>query len=93
MRLCLSEAIRKVTAELQGDVVPKFLPSPGAKPPRRQSPGKNVTQRADYQQVYQRERYRKELGKGYQKMPDKMKKLRREQKKRLKKKFKLKGWK
>jgi hypothetical protein len=79
----IAAALRVVAAKIdpEGDVKTKYRPSPRVKPPRRQSPVKNKSNRSDYSTKYMRE-YRED-GKDYQKMPENLKKLRREQKKRL----------
>lgn len=68
--------------ETSGDAVKKFRPNPKIKPPRRQPSTKNKSQRSDYMKEYMRE-YRGD-GKDYQKVPDKVKKWRRKQKKKFK---------
>jgi hypothetical protein len=81
-------ASRFLAGETEGDMVKKFQPAPKQKPPRRQPAVKNKSNRSDYMKEYMTE-YRGE-GKDYQKVPDKVKKFRAEQKKRLKEKFDLK---
>jgi len=90
MNLCLSCALRLIVADLDGEVVVKYRPVPKIKPPRRRSPGKNKTQKSDYMQQYMQD-YRNDKGKGTPKVPDNMKRLRKEQKERLREKFNLKG--
>jgi hypothetical protein len=72
-----------------GEVVQKFKPAPEQKPPRRNSPIQNKTDRDDYMKNYM-DGYRKDQGKDYQKVPDNIKEFRKKQRKRLKKKFNLK---
>lgn len=71
----------------EGEVVQKFKAAPKLKPPRRRSPLKNKTNRSDYSKEKVKE-FREE-GKDYQKVPDPIKELRREQRKRLKEKFNI----
>ena len=75
--------------ESEGDIVKKFRAAPKIKPPRRKPSVQNVSNRSDYMEKYMT-KYRED-GKDYQKVPDKTKKLRSEQRKRLKKKFDLKS--
>jgi hypothetical protein len=70
----------------EGDIVKKYNPIPKIKPKRRSPSFKNKSNRSDYSQKYMQE-YREE-GKDYQKVPDKIKKFRKEQQKRLKEKLK-----
>jgi len=67
--------------ETDGDVKTKYRPQPKKKPPRRKSPVKNKSNRSDYSTKYMRE-YR-EKGEDYQKKPENIKRIRREQQKRL----------
>jgi hypothetical protein len=80
---------RFLSGETQGDMVKKFIPPPKQKPPRRRPAIKNKSNRSDYMKEYMTE-YRGE-GKDYQKVPDKVKKFRIEQRKRLKEKLDLKS--
>ena len=73
----------------EGEVVQRFKPAPKQKPPRRQSPVQNKTDRDDYMKNYMTD-YRKDQGKDYQKVPDSIKEFRKKQRKRLKKKFDIK---
>lgn len=73
--------------ESDGDVVKKYRAAPKIKPPRRRPSVQNVSDRSDYMEKYMT-KYRED-GKDYQKVPDKAKKLRLEQRKRLRKKFNL----
>lgn len=82
----ISNIIRNIGATLQGEVIVKFRPAPKIKPPRRQSPVKNKSNRTDYSKNYMQE-YRKEKGKDYQEIPQSVKDFRREQRKKLKEKF------
>jgi len=84
MKNCISEPLRKISDILpEGDVVKKFHKKPEIKPPRRKPSVKNKSNREDYMKNYIKE-YRED-GKDYQKIPDNVKKLRREQKKNLEK--------
>jgi ribosome recycling factor len=69
-----------------GDVKKIFRPMPKIKPPRRQPATKNVTQKGDYYTEAVR-KFREEGG-DYQRIPEKIKKLRREQRKRLRERLK-----
>jgi hypothetical protein len=91
MMVSVSDELRAILASMEGEIVPVFRPAPENKPPRRRAPYKNKTQRSDYHQDFQKDVYRGEHGKGYQKAPSKIKKFRAEQRKRLKEKFNLKG--
>lgn len=83
MILSIHEYIRKFAKDVpEGDVTKKFRAAPKVKPPRRKSPVQNKSNRTDYMQVYM-EGYREE-GKDYQKMPQKIKDLRKKQKKEKK---------
>lgn len=66
----------------EGEVKKKFVPSPNVKPPRRRPSGRNKSNRGDYMQKYMK-KYRGE-GKDYQKIPENIKKMRRQQRKRIK---------
>ena len=89
MILSVHEYIRKIAKDVpEGDVTKKFRAAPKVKPPRRKSPVQNESNRTDYMQVYM-EGYREE-GKDYQKMPQKIKDLRKKQKKEKKKKSSIK---
>ena len=80
----ISDALRDVSAFLdpaEVEIKTKYRPNPKVKPPRRRSPVKNKSNRTDYSKKYMRE-YRED-GKDYQKKPENLKKLRRDQKKRL----------
>jgi len=78
-----------VQAAAEGDVIVKFRPEPKIKPKRRRPGFQNKTQDPHYQRDYKRDdSYR---DRGYQKIPDKMKKWRAEQRRRLKDKLKTKG--
>lgn len=90
-----NELVKKVVAnyieaESNGDIVVKYIPPPKFKPPRRRPGIKNKSNRSDYMKEYMQD-YRKDKGKDYQKVPTPIKKLRSEQRKRLKEKFNLKG--
>ena len=75
--------IRDIVALLpEGEVTFKFREQPKIKPPRRRPSIKNKSQRSDYMKEYMHE-YRGEKGKDYQKMPDKVKKWRRRQRKQM----------
>jgi hypothetical protein len=67
-----------------GEIKKKFIPPPEIKPPRRKSPITNESSKPEYAREYMKE-YRED-GKDYQKIPDSVKKFRKEQKKRLKEK-------
>ena len=75
----------RAVAEAEGDPVKKFIPMPKKKPPRRKSLIKNKSNRSDYMKNYMEE-YR-----GDTKKPDNAKELQKEQQKRLKEKFNIKG--
>ena len=90
MKVCIAGMVRVLAFDLDGDVKPRFLPSPGDKPKRRQHSIQNVSQRSDYMQQYMR-KYRGEDGKDYQRKPKSLKDLLRKQRKRLKKRFNLKA--
>lgn len=84
------ERIRRFAKEIsEGEVVVKFKAQPKIKPPRRKSPTQNESNRTDYMKIYMEE-YRGEEGKDYQKMPDKIKELRKKQRKERKKKGNIK---
>lgn len=85
MKIPIYEFLRYMTAM---EIIKKFVSSPKQKPPRRRPSVKNITNRSDYMKNYM-EKYRKEKGKSYQKVPIKVKKFRAEQRKRLKEKFNL----
>ena len=89
MYSAISEIIRQISAGMDGEVTKKFVAPPKIKPPRRKPSVQNKSNRSDYMKDYMSD-YRKEKGKDYQKMPQSVKKLRLEQRKRLKKKFNLK---
>lgn len=76
-------------ASVEGEVTHKPKATPKVKPKRRQPSYKNKTQQSTYMKEYM-EDYRGEQGKDYQKVPDKVKKFRAEQRARLKEKFNLK---
>jgi hypothetical protein len=85
MLKCVASHIRDVVALMgipEGDLKIKMYDAPKIKPPRRQTPTENITNRSDYMQNYMKD-YR-EHGKDYQKMPDEIKKRRREQRKKQK---------
>ena len=84
----LADAIRAVAtmADPEGDVTPsKFRVDPKIKPPRRKPSVVNKSQRSDYMKKYIKD-YREE-GKDYQKIPEKIKELRKKQRTEIKKKF------
>ena len=78
-------ALRDMAAALderaEGDVTTKFVSQPKIKPPRRQSPVKNKTNRTDFSTKYMRE-YRED-GKDYKKKPESMKEFNRKHQKKL----------
>jgi hypothetical protein len=81
MKYCLSEYIRLLVAALpEGEIVKKFHLEPKIKPPRRRPSLKNKTDDAHYMRDYMKE-YQQE-GKGYQKIPERVKEWRREQRKK-----------
>jgi hypothetical protein len=82
---CIIGIVSSIVPE--GDIVKKFNPVPKVKPKRRKPSFENKSNRSDYSQKYM-EDYRDE-GKDYQRVPDKVKEYRREQKKRLEEKFKV----
>jgi hypothetical protein len=85
----IADSLRSVIATMstpEGDVVQKVWPEPKIKPPRRETPTSNKTNRTDFSKNYMRD-YRQN-GKDYQKMAPGIKKLRREQRKRQKEKIK-----
>jgi len=90
----MSEKARRVVARFLGgkdsEVVKKFVPLPEQKPPRRRRKFKNKSNRSDYMKTYM-QKYRKEDGKDYQKVPAKVKKFRAEQRQRLREKFRIKA--
>jgi predicted DNA binding CopG/RHH family protein len=84
MILSIHEYIRKFAKDVpEGDVTTKFRAQPKIKPPRRESPVRNKSNRTDYMQVYM-EKYRED-GEDYQKKPQKIKDLKKKQKKERKK--------
>lgn len=85
MRTLISTILRDAV-----EVVKKYKAPPQQKPPRRRPAIQNKTDRSDYMKEYLHQ-YRKEQGKDYQKVPDKIKKYRAEQRKRLKKRLNLKS--
>ena len=85
----ISNYIRYIAAGMEGDIVHKIKLPPKIKPPRRRPAVKNKSQRSDYMKNFMKT-YRED-GKDYQKMPSSIKKMRRDQRKRLKEKFCLKG--
>ena len=81
----IHEYIRRFAKDVpEGDVTKKFRAQPKVKPPRRKPSVQNESSRSDYMKVYM-EDYRGEEGKDYQKMPDKIKELRKKQKEERKK--------
>jgi hypothetical protein len=72
----------------EGDVKKIFRPTPKVKPPRRKPSIQNITQQEGYSTKKVKE-FREEGG-DYQKMPDAVKKLRREQRKKLRENLKAK---
>ena len=74
----------------EGDVTVKYRPEPVIKPSRGQPAVENKSNRSDYMKNYMTE-YRGEKGKDYQKIPKKLKELRKKQRHRLKKRFLLKA--
>lgn len=78
MKYCLADHLRYIATLPEGEVIKKFKPAPKKKPPRRQPSLKNKTDDAHYMRDYMRQ-YQEE-GKGYQKMPESVKKRRLEQK-------------
>jgi hypothetical protein len=91
MRETIADLIRgiSVRAEVEGDIVKEFIPMPKKKPPRRKHK-KKETEDVHYMRDYMKD-YRGEEGKDYQKKPDNAKELQKEQRKRLKEKFNIKG--
>jgi len=82
----IHEYIRRFAKGLpEGDVTKKFKAQPKVKPPRRKPSVQNESSRSDYMKVYMEE-YRGEEGKDYQKLPQKIKDLRKKQKEERKKK-------
>jgi hypothetical protein len=79
----------KVAKNLSDEVKFKFTPSPGNKPKRRQHQFQNKSQQSGYMREYMQE-YRNDQGKDYQKKPDSLKALLKEQRESLEKKFNLK---
>jgi DNA-directed RNA polymerase specialized sigma54-like protein len=73
----------------EGDVQKKVYKEPLIKPPRRNPSVDNKSNRSDYMKNYM-EDYRGQ-GKDYQKMPDKVKHFRREQRKKFKENLKTKN--
>lgn len=82
--LCsIHECLQKFAQDLaEGDVVVKFKAMPKVKPPRRNNPVQNESNRSDYMQIYMRD-YREE-GKDYQKKPDNMKEFKKKHKRKKK---------
>jgi hypothetical protein len=77
---------KRPTGEMpDGDVQKKFTPNPQAKPRRRNPSFQNLSDRDDYHQNYQRD-YRQQ-GKDYQRIPDGVKRLRQEQRKKINDRF------
>jgi hypothetical protein len=72
----------------EGEIKVKFRARPKVKPPRRKSPVQNESSKPEYMRDYMKER--RQDGDDYQKKPDKIKELRKEQKKKIKEKFDLK---
>jgi len=83
----ISNYLKLICSALEGEVIVKFKPAPKFKPPRRNPPVKNKSNRQDYSKEYMKE-YREE-GKDYQKKPEAIKELKRKQKEQLEKKFKI----
>lgn len=85
MRESLSNLLRFIVADLsepaQGEIVTKYREAPKHKPPRRRPSVKNKSNRTDYMKLYMK-KYRED-GNDYQKVPEKVKEWRREQKKKL----------
>lgn len=90
MRICIADIVRVLSYDLDGDVKPRFLPSPGDKPKRRRPSVQNVSQRSDYMKQFMRE-YRGEKGKDYQRKPKPLKDFLRRQRERIRKRFNLKS--
>lgn len=79
----LADIIRMIAAKADDDTITMpFRPEPESKPARRQPSFQNKSQHKNYQRDYKRKQ--KENGGGYQKVPDKVKEWRREQRKTLK---------
>ena len=90
MQQSISNYIRYIAADsMPGDIIHKVKLPPKQKPPRRQPAVQNKSQKSDYMKNFMKN-YRED-GKDYQKMPASIKKMRREQRQRLKEKFCLKG--
>jgi hypothetical protein len=87
MKISIADKIRGIVSTNPVEVVHEHVPSPKVKPPRRRPSTQNVTDQSDYSKNYMTE-YREE-GKDYQKAPDAVKELKREQQKKLKEKFDL----
>jgi hypothetical protein len=66
----------------EGDITKKYYVEPKSKPPRRNPSVDNKSNRSDYSKNYMKD-YR-EQGKDYQKVPDKVKEYRRNQRKKFK---------
>lgn len=84
MLIHLADVLRLIAVKADdSEVVKKFRPEPGIKPARRKPSFQSKSNQSHYQRDYKREQ--QEQGKGYQKVPDEVKKWRREQRKKLKK--------
>jgi len=81
----IHDYIRRVAMDTpEGDTTKKFRAQPKIKPPRRKPSVQNESSREDYMKEYMKD-YRKEEGKDYQKMPAKIKELRKRQRQEKKK--------
>lgn len=76
-----------IRTAIEGDIAVKFHPEPKFKPKRRRPGFRNKTQDPHYQRDYKRMDEYKD--REYQKVPDKVKKWRAEQRDRLKEKLNL----
>ena len=90
-RISLDHILLSLASVIAGndtDIKKKFRAAPKLKPPRRKPSIQNESDQHGYMKDYMQE-YRGE-GKDYQKTPDKLKKFRSEQRKKIKEKFDLK---
>jgi len=87
MKSCVAEFIKDVVALMEvpeGDTKQNIVPVSKFKPPRLDAT-KTKSRKTDYFKNYMTER--RDQGKDYQKMPDKVKQFRRDQKKKFKNKL------
>ena len=89
MKKSIADTIRDIVVATlpDGEVKVKFRAKPKIKPPRRKSPIQNESNKPEYMRDYMKDR--RQDGEDYQKVPDKVKEFRRNQKKKLKEKLDL----